>query len=248
MKCNNSIHSFSQPVVFFLLFISLSETYDKFSISLTMSTFNGNEINENTTVRRSSTSSDTSQRPSTTCVNGTRPKSPARKRSQWEIELEKQQQLMTRISIDGIPIQNSEDVRALFFQLCAHLNFPISHKDLNDIHRDTNKSILVNLKTIGLKKNMFQAWRKASLLSSIKFLGRKLSPRVRSGRISITDAKTSYYAMLYKIAQNAVDDKIFDNCEICIHGLEITCDYGRKKSIVLSLSDLDDLIDRYSKH
>lgn len=205
-----------------------------------MSTSNRN------TVQRPSTSSDSSQRPSTSNASGTCPKSSTRQQSQWQIELEKQRKLMTGISVNEIPIQNGEDVRALFFQLCANISFDISHKGLNDVHRDTNNSILVDLKTIGMKRNMFRAWRQASI-SSITFLGRKLSSKARPGRISITDAKTPYYTMLYKVAQNAVDDSIFDDCQICINGLEITCDNGRKKSMILSLSELDNLIDRHSK-
>lgn len=244
IKCNDSITN--QPVVSSFLFISLSETYDKFDISLAMSTSNPNDSIQNT-VQRPSRSHNTVQRPSTSSTSDSpRSKSPARQPSRWKIELKKQRQLMTGISIDGLPIQDGEDVRALFLQLCQHINFKISHKGLNDVHRDTNKSIVVDLKTIGLKRNMFRAWRQA-LSSSSTFFGRELSSRARSGRISIHDAKTPYYAMLYKVARNAVDDRILENCEICIHGLEITCDHGRKKAVVLSLSELDDLINRYSR-
>lgn len=212
-----------------------------------MSTPNRNESSQNNAVQWSSTSSDSSPRPSTLEASGTRQKSLTRQKSQWQIELEKQRKLMTAISVHEIPIQNGEDVRALFFQLCANINLNISHKGLNDVHRDTNtKSILVDLKTIDMKRNMFRAWRQASM-TSITFLGRKLSSKARPGRISITDAKTPYYTMLHRVAQNAVDDGIFDDCEININGLEIICDNGRKKSIVLSLSEMDDLIDRYSK-
>lgn len=175
-------------------------------------------------------------------------KSPLRKRSQSRIELKKQQQLVNAISIDGIPERDGEDVRALFLQLCKTIDFDVSQRAMNGVYRDTNgeKSIVADLKTWTQKSNMFRAWRKAAL-SSATFLGKQLSSTAQPNRIHIDDEKTQYYAMLYKMAQNAANDRIFESCQICVDGLKIIYDYGQKTTVVLSVSELDRLIDRYSK-